>query len=98
MYFIVFKSQGSKGSSNPNLEPDCHKCIHSKNACGVTAFEFSERPDHLHHHPSCQRRRVDRFGQAAEAGSSFAYERRRDEGRRARARRKPNTIWAEAAP
>ena len=28
---------------------------------------ISEGPDHLHHHPSCRRRRVDRFGQAAEA-------------------------------
>jgi hypothetical protein len=30
---------------------------------------ISERPDHLHDHPTCRRRGVDGFGQAAEAGS-----------------------------
>ena len=34
-------------------------------------FEFGERPDHLHHHPSCRRCGVDRLGQAAEASFGF---------------------------
>ncbi len=34
-------------------------------------FELGESPHHLHHHPSCRRRRVDRFGQAAETRLGF---------------------------
>jgi hypothetical protein len=32
------------------------------------AFEFSKRPDHLHHHATCRCGCVDRFGQAAKSG------------------------------
>ena len=35
-------------------------------------FELGECPDHLHHHPACRCRRVDGFGQTAEARPGFA--------------------------
>ena len=33
------------------------------------AFEFSKSAKHLHHHPPCRSRRVDRLGQGAEVGA-----------------------------
>jgi hypothetical protein len=35
-------------------------------------FELGESPDHLHHHPPCGSRGVDRLDQAAEASFGFS--------------------------
>ena len=36
------------------------------------ALELREGPHHLHHHPTCRSRRVDRLGQATESRSGFS--------------------------